>query len=272
MRLSLLIGLSFGVTACMTSGQVHAADTVAPVPLASHRAVYELRMLHSDSGLGLSIRGRLALDFRDVCDGYTLTQRLRTEMVNADGELRNSEYAITSWESRDGRRYRFNIRHDTQGEPPEEFVGNAVAKNGTRAGTATFTKPAGLKMDLPKGTIYPTEHVVVLIREARAGGTFLAAKVFDGSGDDSLFHVSAVMGKRLPPETGNPLLAPLKGQAAWPMRLAYFPVGEKSEQPQYEISFRMFENGVSDELVMDYGDYALKGTLTTLELFPRPSC
>ncbi len=258
------------MSACAALGQTQKAEAVT---LASHRAVYDLKMQRSDSGLGLSIRGRLALEFKDVCDGYTLTQRLRTEMVNADGEARNTEYSITSWESRDGRRYRYNIKNDTQGQQVEEFSGNAETQNRTRIGKAKFNKPAGLVMDLPAGTIYPSEHVAVLIREARAGTHFVPAKVFDGSGEDSLFFVGASVGKKLPAlGDGNPLLKPLKGQAAWPMRLAYFPAGVKTEQPQYEIAFRMFENGISDELIMDYGEYALKGTLTVLELFPRPSC
>jgi hypothetical protein len=32
------------------------------------------------------------------------------------------------------------------------------------------------------------------------------------------------------------------------------------------LSFRLFENGVSDKLVLDYGDFKIAGTMTALEL------
>jgi len=251
-----------------------AQDSVVPgVALAGHRAVYDLALAKSEAGSISNMRGRLVLEFRDVCEGYTLTQRFRTEMIDNDGDSHNAEFSITSWESRDGLKYRFNLKHDTEGEPAEEFVGRADLGQRGGAGKAAFTKPQGLSIDLPKGTVYPSEHLAMLIREARAGNTFLAAKVFDGSGDDGVFEVSAAIGRAQPAAASpKPLLAPLKGVASWNVRLAYFPTKEKTEKPQYEIAFRLYANGVSDDLLMDYGDYSLKGQLTTFELFPAADC
>jgi hypothetical protein len=240
------------------------------ISLAGHRAIYDLSMLKSDPSVGIAVRGRLAIEFKDVCDGYTLTQRLHTETTGPDGDVRDGDYSVTSWESKDGQRYRFSIRHTEDGAPPEEFVG--TARNGSK-GAATFTKPQGLKIDLPAGTVYPTEHLALLIRGARNGDRFVPVKVFDGSGDDGVFDVGGSIGKAVDTSAlKDPLLQPLAGKAAWPVRLGYFSTMKKSEQPQYEMSFRLFENGVSDELVLDYGDYALKGTMTGFDLFPKPSC
>ncbi|MGG2362624.1 EipB family protein, partial [Salmonella enterica] len=34
----------------------------------------------------------------------------------------------------------------------------------------------------------------------------------------------------------------------------------------------LYENGISDDLVLDYGDYAMKGTMIRLEVLPAPRC
>lgn len=267
-----LTGLLVGAQAQTPKSAV--PDSAVPgVKLAGHRAIYDLALAKSEAGSVNQMRGRLVLEFRDVCEGYTLTQRFRTEMVDSDGDFHNAEFSITSWESRDGLKYRFNLKHDSEGEPAEEYVGRADIGSRGGSGKAIFSKPQGLEIAMPKGTIYPSEHLAMLIRDAKAGKTFLAAKVFDGSGDDGVFEVSAAIGRaQSVSDSARPLLSPLKGVQSWNVRLAYFPTKEKTEKPQYEIAFRLFANGVSDDLLMDYGDYALKGQLTAFELFPAAEC
>jgi hypothetical protein len=38
------------------------------------------------------------------------------------------------------------------------------------------------------------------------------------------------------------------------------------------MNFMLYENGVTRELIMDYGDYALSGTLESIEALDRESC
>ena len=38
------------------------------------------------------------------------------------------------------------------------------------------------------------------------------------------------------------------------------------------MSFTLYENGVTNDLVMDYGDYALSGSLKTIEPLAEPDC
>ena len=38
------------------------------------------------------------------------------------------------------------------------------------------------------------------------------------------------------------------------------------------MSFTLYENGVTNDLVMDYGDYALAGTLQTIEPLAKTNC
>ena len=42
--------------------------------------------------------------------------------------------------------------------------------------------------------------------------------------------------------------------------------------PSYQIDFRLYANGVSRELLIDYGDFSIHGTLTSLEYLKATEC
>ena len=58
----------------------------------------------------------------------------------------------------------------------------------------------------------------------------------------------------------------------WPVTLSYFSRERGEGTPIYTLSFEVFEDGVSRALRLDYGQFALKGELTTLELLPSGEC
>ncbi len=272
-RLSMAAGL---VLAGALGTAAARAATIAPVPginLAPHRAVYELSLLRGDAVGGvIGLRGRLALEFADACNGFTLNQRIRIQLVNAEGGAVDSDFSLTSWESRDGLRFRFTLKNELNGQVTDKYVGDAALAGHGKAGRVSYSEPEGLTLDLPAGTIFPTEHLALLIRAAQARRQVVTAQVFDGSAEDGLHEASAFIGARLPPSTAQGLLAPVKGLSAWRVRLAYFPTGKAADLPQYEVGFRLFENGISDELVLDYGEYAIRGTLSLLEMLPDSGC
>ncbi|TIL81673.1 MAG: DUF1849 family protein, partial [Mesorhizobium sp.] len=57
----------------------------------------------------------------------------------------------------------------------------------------------------------------------------------------------------------------------WPVDIAYFDDTDKSgeEVPEYRISFKLHENGITRDLVMDYGDFSMTGKLVNLSLFDQ---
>ncbi len=247
----------------------HAVAAGAAVTLAGHRAIYEIGIGRADHGGSVvAIRGRLAVEVLDACDGHTTTQRFWTELLNAEGETVVSDFTLSSWEAKDGSTFRFEMRNILNGEPSDEFAGSASVKDG-EGGTARMLKPAEATLDLPKGTVFPNQHVVQVIRQAIAGARFASIRIFDGSGEDGSFETGVTIGREMKAEAGDdPVLAPLKDLRSWPVRMAFFPLKTKAEEPQYEIGFRLFENGVSGDIVLDYGEYSMKGTLRQLEMLP----
>ncbi len=73
--------------------------------------------------------------------------------------------------------------------------------------------------------------------------------------------------RQLPQVKNAERLDSLKG---WPVSIAYFEPGSGKQDalPVYELSFLMFENGVSRKLYIDYGEFALQGELTEITFHP----
>jgi hypothetical protein len=55
--------------------------------------------------------------------------------------------------------------------------------------------------------------------------------------------------------------------------ISYFEAGAPNDSvPNYQLSFRLYENGVSRKLRIDYGTFALTGKLSSLEFYEADSC
>ena len=68
------------------------------------------------------------------------------------------------------------------------------------------------------------------------------------------------------------------GLTSWPISLAYYPLGRGAPEegseglPEFEIGFRLFENGIAGDVLLDYRDFALGGRLTLLQKLPAGGC
>ncbi len=64
----------------------------------------------------------------------------------------------------------------------------------------------------------------------------------------------------------------LNGVVAWPVVVSYYDSTQKKDGlPSYEVSFRMYANGVSRKLKLDYGTFSLSGELKSIEFTePKP--
>lgn len=272
-RLLMLAALLFGLIA-MPAVPTRAVDNdlqgVAQ-NLASHRALYTLSVARLDPrNYRHGIAGGLSLEFVPACDGYVLNQRFVIETTTDDGTILNN-MVLNSWESLDGKSFRFKMRDEVNGDVEQELKGEG--KLSSRGGSVHFAQPQDTDLDLPPMTLFPTEHTVRLLALARSGGNWLQTSIYDGASADAYSEVGGFIGGELPVETGNdPVVAPLRGQRSWHIRLAYFTSDKAQDTPDYEIAYRLYENGVADDIVFDYGDYAIRAKLKLLELKPREAC
>jgi len=247
-----------------------------PPPLAPHRAVYELTLSRSGGVGGVAnARGRIAFEFTgSACDGYVQNFRQITELNPAEGDSKVSDMRSATFESGDARQFRFKIETKTDNARSEDVDGRAQKSTQTQL-AIDVAKPRPAHRDVPETVLFPTEHVRHLIAAAAAGEQIVETKVFDGSGDgQKVFDSMAVIGKaRTEPSTEKGAQsAALKALRRWPVTLSYFDFGKKDHSPAYVLGFDLYENGVSGALVLDYGDFALKGEMTELTLSPAQNC
>lgn len=146
----------------------------------------------------------------------------------------------------------------------------------TKGGVAAFSKPEQVTISLRPGVLFPTAHTLFLIDQAQAGVRFVVRRVFDGTTVDDATTISAVIGPTLKPGEENaaehPIKSALLDRPSWHMRLGFFPADSKAEEPDYELSMRLMDNGVSQSMALDYGDYVVNARLDHIEPLPHPSC
>jgi hypothetical protein len=180
--------------------------------------------------------------------------------------------SFVTWESKDGLRYRFNQKQTRNGEPDQDIRGAAELDGPGKGGSVEFTKPKPQTLKLDPGVLFPSAHTILLIDKAREGENFLSRQVFDGATDENAVQVSAVIGTKVTADPAAVKLSPLLQRPGWRVRLAFFPVDASIEKPDYELGMRLLDNGVSQDMLIDYGDYSIKAKLDDIEPLGKPSC
>lgn len=242
----------------------------ASADLLPHKAIYDMTLVSASGGSGIAdLSGKMMLQWVGVCDGWTVEQRLFLRVRETEGGEFASYSSFVSWESRDGTRYRFDQQTWRDGERIEVLKGRAERTGTAPGGMVYFTKPEAREMSLPEGTMFPSEHTLLVIAKAAAGETYFTRIVFDGSDAEGPSEVAAFLG----PLTMAPD-DPLTGgrMPAWSVRLAFFPLSKETAEPEYEIGLLLQENGVARDLDLDYGDFRIHGELDEFEVQPPPEC
>lgn len=248
-----------------------------PAPnILPHRAGYELTLKSVRSGSGIiDVTGILSYDWTDSCDGWVIDQRYVLQLVRGDGPVVEISAAYANWESKDGLRYRYNVKRTRGPEDEEdaaEVEGEAVLEGKGKAGVAEFRKPESRKIELPPGTLFPTEHTLLLIEKAKAGAKFDRHPVFDGAELEGPSMMTAfLLPRRDQPPGGKPSMLTASGPV-WPVTIAVFSDGEKSETPSFEMTLYLQENGVVPELIMDYGDFSVRGRMKIFQPLKKAEC
>ena len=257
------------------------AASAAP-QIANHRAIYEMSLDSSSDRSGItSVQGRMVLEFAGTaCEGYTLNSRIVSRFGNRDGKLTQTDIRSTSWESGDGTSFRFGTRQYLEDSLQEESEGRATRGEGGKAGAGVLTKPNEETFELPADAVFPTEHNFRIMEAAFAGRTTDKTIVFDATDGKKYYAATTFIGREkpagdadLPEEIED--ASKLAGLKSWPVTISFFDDTQPAsgeQTPSHEISFLMFENGVSVDVLLNYGDFAVKGAMSGLEIFETPKC
>ena len=206
----------------------------------------------------------------DACESWASRQRFTMTLRNREGtELETgSDYATL--ESMDGRNLRFSLTHMRQGAVSSRVVGQAeLTADGS--GVARYSEPEVKELPIPAGTLLPNTHTIAALNAARAGQRLLVAPIFDGTTADGAQQTTTVLSPWQGPQP-VPEAPSLSTLGSSRMRIAFFePDAEQAggaSTPSYEVSLRYFENGVADDMIMDFGDFTVRAKLVKLEDAP----
>lgn len=259
-----------GVLGVVLGGPARSAPE--KVTMAAHRAVYDMKLLRSQNGGPDDAKGRIVIEFAgSACEGYTQTIRQVFEIGSAEGESERIDFRSTTFEAGDANRFNFMRDNRKASEKPEKTEGFVEKRN--KNILLTLSKPKRKTSDLPESTLFPTEHMIALVKAAQAGQNRFAAPLFDGTDDDNrVFDTVAVIGSAKTEAETNPATKVLSGLPRWPMSLSFFEREKGDGLPAQTMRFHVYANGVISTMVIDFGEFALGGELTTLTMLKPSKC
>lgn len=257
-----------GAAVCIWGGVANAASTVTLVP---HRAVYDLTLDRADEKSGISgLTGRMVYEFNgSACEGYTTNFRFVTRIDMDEQPQRVTDQQTTTFESGDGKDFRFVNKTFVDKELVKEVRGDAKVEDGKTV--VALSKPKENTLDL-KATQFPTMHMEELIAKAAAGDKFYQTSLYDASEDaDRVVSTTIVVGKEQEAKGDETkAMGKFTRDNVWPVTISYFDDKEKQDGlPIYRINFKLYRNGITRDLTMDYGDFSMRGKLVKLDVYDK---
>ena len=147
----------------------------------------------------------------------------------------------------------FFSREYVNGKLQQEAKG--VARAGEEAGDVKLSKPKDEKFNLPANTAFPISHTVRLLKLAREGQMLDEVQLYEGSADQKVFTANSTIGTKKAGgqrkfQKSGKHVEPLKAISSWPVSVSYYDPakkGEGEETPSHQMTFALFDNGVTGE-------------------------
>ncbi|MFK7903247.1 MAG: DUF1849 family protein, partial [Nitratireductor sp.] len=262
-RQKLLTPVCLGLSFLCVPNMAHAAGFEILKP---HRAIYNVTLNNATKRSGItSMDGRIVYEMTgNECEGMTVNYRFVSNLM-AHGDLYNTDQQSSSYESADGSEYSFLVRSIVNDQLDTELRG--LAKRNDAGLAVSLLSPNKREVELEKAKFLST-HLVEVLKAAREGKSFFTAPIFDaGDQADEVLKTTNLIGKetyldkKLNGENDE-IVSLLVNKPAWSVNIGYFgPTASNTAEQiaDYEISFWLYEGGISRNLSMRYPDYSLNG-------------
>ncbi len=266
-RLALAVAATLFVPAAVLAapapvpGHQGASQIGGSAQLQAHKALYELSLASAQGGDTVAASGSMSFQVTDACSGWASQQQLRLRLVTREGQASDMVSDYATLESKDGRHLTFDMQERDNGSMTQQVRGEAsLDANGD--GVIHFTLPSRSTMTLPRGTLFPMAHTAAIIEAAQAGRKSIDPVLFDGTSADGPTdsYVTILGWHAAPSQSSYPGLG---DQGSGQVHVAFFARKPNAITPDYEIGMRYFDGGASDRLDMNFGDFTMRGTLTS---------
>jgi hypothetical protein len=254
--LSLALLLALALPAAAQAGGLTGQDAYYSLTLAKVRT-------HDVTGA----TGAMRFSVVDGCSGWGTTQHMTLLIRNADGSLNKTVTDYMTWESKDSKTLTFTLQErDDDGKLTIDDAGTATHNGADGTGSIAYTTPKGRIINLPPGTLFPMAHTAALLAAGTAGKKFISVPLFDGTTDEGAQSTFvAILGHNGPAQNQFPDLAKL---ASTDVDIAFYDRKNKDENPNFRSQMRYYEDGVATGILLDFGDFVMRGTLEKLTIPP----
>ena len=259
--------LALGATAAPARALEPGAEAMA-----AHRAAYKLSLDRSRDNAISRADGVMVYEVVDACDGWATRQRFTLVLTDRDGQVVETASDYSTYETKDGRTIRFSLTQTSQGAVSQRVSGEAeVLPEG--GGQVRYVDPQQKEEALPPGTLLPMLHTIRSLAAAKSGSRMLVTPLFDGTNPDGAQDTTTVISGWQGAQ-GNARFPALSTLGSARMRVAFFDRGSDAKSgggasaPDYEVGLRYFENGVADDLKMEFGEFSVNGRMEELSILP----
>lgn len=293
---SLLSGVFF-----LSALTASATLTVLPVGEASaddllpHRAVYELMLEDADRDSGVTgAAGLFAFQITgSSCTGWNVASDIVLTILDRNGDPRRTESIYRTFEDANADVFTFETTttHD-------DGIGDRISGAIERAprGDLTIRRliPDEIVTQAERTTLFPGQLTRAILQAGEDDQRLFFGTVFDGSHDEGLAQpVTAIVGQAIQPSVvsaiggravaGDDALVdadtmPIEWsdfpapREAWPVHLSYFNPSDPDSGPSFQVAYTLDSNGVSDDLILNYGAFRLRGVLSDFVAFRPSAC
>lgn len=258
-----------GLTLLLAGSAALAAP--AQADLLPHRVVYNLSL--GTNGTLTGGNGLMTFEIKDVCDGWAMDLKAELALAGEDGAIHRLGWSQVSWESKDGKRYRYFTRELSDNDETSRRRGEVRRDTADGPANVIADLPQQSEFKLPAHTMFPVQHTLALIKADAAGESYVLANLFDGSIGDDAIEVGSALSPGSPdwvPPAKN--FAALKGMRSFPVALAFYMTGSPEGMPDTEQSMRLYSNGVVGSLTFSLGDLAVHATMDELTPLKPEGC
>ena len=236
----------------------------------SHKAYYDLEFLTNETpSLVNGGTGKSSFLLEKQCKGWALKETFAITF-NLNNKDNSKNFSIFS-SFEDFAAKKFSFEHlDKSDFEKENFYSGYVQKNKNALDGIIFEKN-NKKFTFNDDILFPTEHLEILLENAKKNINLHTAKVFFGSEKDNLVKiVSAFIGKKI--NTFVSLENDLLKKQVWPIQLSFYDLNQKNPNPKTKVIAYVDESGIAHSYTVDYGSYKMKGKLTSIEKVGNLKC
>ncbi len=238
--------------------------------LLSHKAYYTLILDKTKTSSILEGgSGKSTYLFNKGCNGWSLKENFMI-LYNLTNKKNAKSYSIfKSFEDFSSKN--FSFEHFDKSDLSGEINYSGFVKKDGKNLKGSLIDIDVKKISFKGEILFPNEHMIKLINNAKKENSFFNSNVFFGSSKNNLIKkVSAFIGKKK--STSLKKNYKFLKKNVWPIKLAFYNFKQKKSSPETEISLELDEVGVVHNYLVNYGDYQMIGKLDKIDVLEEKKC